>query len=138
MPTVYNYHPLTGEFIDATEARIDPLEGTPMLPGSATWEEPPTVSAGFVAVFEEEEDEWTVVEQDDVDEFDPIPSDDTAGIVRADRDRMLRLSDWTQLADAPITTEQVVAWATYRQALRDVPEQPGFPETVTWPTAPVE
>ena len=53
--------------------------------------------------------------------------------VRADRDSKLANSDWTQVADAPVDK---VAWATYRQALRDVPAQAGFPWTVKWPTQP--
>ena len=56
--------------------------------------------------------------------------------VRAQRNSLLSLSDWTQLADAPLTTEQKQAWAEYRQALRDVPEQAGFPENVAWPFSP--
>lgn len=56
--------------------------------------------------------------------------------VRAQRNSLLSLSDWTQLADAPLTTEQKQAWAEYRQALRDVPEQAGFPDAVVWPSAP--
>jgi hypothetical protein len=53
-----------------------------------------------------------------------------ATAVRAERDRLLRASDWTQVADAPVDQE---AWALYRQALRDVPEQAGFPGAVEWP-----
>ena len=56
--------------------------------------------------------------------------------IRAQRNSLLSLSDWTQLADAPLTTEQKQAWAEYRQALRDVPEQTDFPDAVAWPTAP--
>lgn len=52
---------------------------------------------------------------------------------RAERDRLLNLTDWTQLADAPVDK---TTWATYRQALRDVPQQEGFPDNVTWPTKP--
>ncbi|MBU1229235.1 MAG: phage tail assembly chaperone [Proteobacteria bacterium] len=44
--------------------------------------------------------------------------------------------DWTQLPDAPLSAEGKAAWAAYRQALRDVPEQAGFP-LVEWPLAPV-
>ena len=54
--------------------------------------------------------------------------------VRAKRDQLLQESDWTQLPDAPHL--DVKAWATYRQALRDVASQPGFPYTITWPTKP--
>ena len=56
--------------------------------------------------------------------------------IRAQRNSLLTLSDWTQLADAPLTAEQKQAWAEYRQALRDVPEQAGFPENVAWPLVP--
>lgn len=57
----------------------------------------------------------------------------TADQVRAFRLMLLEASDWTQVADAPVDKE---VWATYRQALRDVPKQPGFPETVDWPRIP--
>lgn len=53
--------------------------------------------------------------------------------VRAERDAKLTASDWTQVVDAPVDQ---AAWATYRQALRDIPSQEGFPNTVTWPTKP--
>jgi len=53
---------------------------------------------------------------------------------RQERGRLLKSSDWTQLPDVPLATKE--AWAAYRQALRDITEQPGFPETVTWPTPP--
>jgi hypothetical protein len=52
---------------------------------------------------------------------------------RYNRDRLLAASDWTQVADAPV---DAAAWATYRQALRDVPQQEGFPDNITWPEAP--
>lgn len=53
--------------------------------------------------------------------------------MRFQRDRKLAESDWTQVADAPVDK---AAWATYRQALRDVPSQAGFPWNVSWPTQP--
>lgn len=56
--------------------------------------------------------------------------------VRAARNSLLTLCDWTQLDDAPLTAEQKQAWAEYRQALRDVPEQAGFPDAVIWPSTP--
>lgn len=55
---------------------------------------------------------------------------------RQQRDAMLRVCDWTQGNDSPLAEAEQSAWATYRQALRDVPEQPGFPDSLTWPTAP--
>jgi hypothetical protein len=53
--------------------------------------------------------------------------------VRADRTKRLADSDWTQLADAPVDQ---AAWAAYRQALRDVTAQAGFPWAIDWPVQP--
>ena len=53
--------------------------------------------------------------------------------VRQQRGEKLKDSDWTQLADS---TANKTAWATYRQALRDVTQQSGFPWTITWPAQP--
>jgi len=52
---------------------------------------------------------------------------------RNQRDTLLTQTDWTQVADAPVDK---AAWAAYRQALRDVPQQIGFPTTITWPVKP--
>jgi len=57
----------------------------------------------------------------------------TADQVRAQRNALLAACDWTQLADAPVDD---LAWAAYRQALRDIPDQAGFPASVEWPVAP--
>ena len=62
-----------------------------------------------------------------------IPDEEKAGQVRAERNDKLTASDWTQVADAPVDK---TVWATYRQALRDVTAQTGFPWTVEWPDKP--
>lgn len=54
--------------------------------------------------------------------------------VRSDRNNRLADCDWTQLPDAPVDS---AAWAIYRQELRDVTEQAGFPWDITWPEKPV-
>ena len=51
--------------------------------------------------------------------------------VRAERNEKLANSDWTALSDVTMTAEMT----TYRQALRDVPAQSGFPQAVEWPEA---
>lgn len=56
-----------------------------------------------------------------------------AKFVRTDRNKRLADCDWTQLPDAPVDHQ---AWATYRQALRNVSSQPGFPWDVQWPEEP--
>lgn len=67
---------------------------------------------------------WTV---------EDLPLADAEAHIRNIRDSKLSSSDWTQVADAPVDQ---AAWATYRQALRDVPQQAGFPFSVTWPQEP--
>jgi len=54
--------------------------------------------------------------------------------IRKERDELLEESDYAVLPDAPVT--DVEEWKTYRQALRDIPQQPGFPTEVTWPQIP--
>jgi len=72
-----------------------------------------------------------------VAEYEPPPPptyEEQSAIVRAERDRLLTETDWTQAADIPQATKD--KWAPYRQALRDVPEQSGFPFEVVWPVKP--
>ena len=59
--------------------------------------------------------------------------------VQANRHRrniLLTHTDWTQMPDAPLSEAQRAAWVAYRQELRDVPTQPGFPDQIIWPVAP--
>lgn len=53
--------------------------------------------------------------------------------LRIKRNHLLSACDWTQLSDA---TVDKAAWAAYRQALREVPQQQGYPVTIQWPDAP--
>ena len=59
-----------------------------------------------------------------------------AGQARTKRSALLSSSDWTQLPNNPLSSDVQQAWATYRQQLRDIPAQAGFPGTINWPTAP--
>ena len=54
--------------------------------------------------------------------------------VRAERNKKLASTDWTQTADVPQAVKD--SYVTYRQALRDVTTQTGFPWTITWPDEP--
>jgi hypothetical protein len=57
--------------------------------------------------------------------------------VRAQRDALLTACDWTQLSDSPLVSDKKASWATYRQQLRDLPDQQGFdPTNFSWPTQP--
>lgn len=82
----------------------------------------------------QQERDATPIEQAEIDERKAAKDGNEAKSVRQDRNVKLTASDWTQVADAPVDK---AAWATYRQALRDITAQPGFPWTVTWPDAPV-
>lgn len=66
-------------------------------------------------------------------EYKACKDEEHAANIRRDRDDRLKECDWTQTADSPVNKE---TWATYRQSLRDVPSQEGFPWTITWPTQP--
>jgi hypothetical protein len=62
-------------------------------------------------------------------------------LIRRRRSFELTACDWTQTADAPLTAEKKAEWATYRQALRDLPSQ--YPELtfdteIIWPTKPTK
>ena len=61
-----------------------------------------------------------------------LPFDgDSAESARAYRDELLAR------CDSKVWPDHIPdAWRTYRQALRDVPEQAGFPASITWPTEP--
>ena len=59
-------------------------------------------------------------------------NDREAAEVREERDALLTASDWMANSDVTMSDE----WRTYRQALRDVPAQAGFPNSITWPTEP--
>ena len=83
------------------------------------------ITTGNGAVFDDAEDmaNWPDFQSDAVAA--------SATQVRAQRDELLAASDSMALADR-ITAD----WTTYRQALRDVPTQSGFPTSVTWPVEP--
>ena len=61
---------------------------------------------------------------------------EAAESAREVRTRLLKESDWTQVADTALTTEKKAEWATYRQSLRDLPDASGWPHTHTLPTKP--
>jgi hypothetical protein len=66
-------------------------------------------------------------------EYKAMKDAERAAGIRTSRTEKLKDSDWTQIADS---TADKAAWATYRQALRDITTQTGFPWEVQWPTQP--
>ena len=78
---------------------------------------------------------------DEISEFNAQQAEWAAGAddraaaeVRKERNSKLNITDWTQMPD--YNGGDKSAWATYRQSLRDVPAQSGFPNDITWPTEP--
>jgi hypothetical protein len=86
----------------------------------------PTLIQGWEAVKKERADLYEAEQKQAQEEGSRLQ-------VRLERDSLLLSSDWTQVADAPVDK---IAWSTYRQALRDIPSQAGFPNEITWPTEP--
>ena len=83
---------------------------------------------GNVPFTAEEEAEWDAMEAD----YAAGADDRKAEEVRQERDQLLQQTDWMANSDVTMSDD----WRTYRQALRDVPTQEGFPNDVTWPTKP--
>ena len=83
---------------------------------------------GNVPFTAEEEAEWDAMEA----AWDAGADDRTAKEVRQKRDAILKSSDWRASSDLIMSDE----WRTYRQALRDITSQEGFPNDITWPTQP--
>lgn len=56
--------------------------------------------------------------------------------IRTERDGKLRGSDWTHISDTPLAAGKKAEWATYRQSLRDIPQDFPSPGDVVWPAEP--
>ena len=85
-------------------------------------------SEGNVPFTPEEEAEWSTQES----AYTAGADDREAEEVRAERNQLIQKYDWMGCSDVTMSN----AWKTYRQALRDIPTQTGFPNNVTWPTVP--
>jgi lambda repressor-like predicted transcriptional regulator len=64
-----------------------------------------------------------------------ITSEMKAEQLRNQRNSLLAACDWTQVADSPVDK---TVWAAYRQSLRDITDQLGWPEQIIWPQRPQE
>ena len=119
-----------GVLVGVTTADVDPLDPTRFLiPRGAVETLPP----------EKEENEFLTwdgfswaKEEYPIKEPEPEEAIDYAGQARSERNGLLSDSDWTQFNDVNVYNKS--AWITYRQLLRDVPQQFDFPYDITWPT----
>jgi hypothetical protein len=116
-----------------TEAVLNELGADVILEGAQA--QPTRYQIGFRDGVEQVDGKWfTKYSVSDLD-ADGIAAKDAeqAKSVREQRNRLIAECDWTQVADSPVDKAE---WATYRQALRDLPLQAGFPFDVTYPTKP--
>jgi hypothetical protein len=122
---------INGVYVGNTVADQDPLDSTNwLIPAGCVETTPPTMTDSQLAKWNGTE--W-VLEDTPIVKSDPEPEPIAPEVlVRAERDSRLAASDTMALADR-ITD----AWRTYRQALRNVPAQAGFPTDVTWPIEPI-
>lgn len=117
------------------------LSGGRSRTDSSTFTEEEIADAGFTGPYERlefnpeiETQSWDAELGDWV--TTPIPDEVFWERLRGQRNFRLSSSDWSQLSDAPLTSTEKTAWATYRQELRDLPENTEDPKNVTWPLQP--
>lgn len=133
--TVYTFNVRTG-FITGTDVAVEsPMQagqGVFLIPAGATDVVPPPPING-------KERRWTGETWEYVDAVPPEVSGalESVSDARQLRNALLMASDFTQLPDAPAWVN-VQAWRKYRQLLRDVPQQAGFPLSINWPQPPAK
>lgn len=66
----------------------------------------------------------------------PPPDHDRMAYLRHVRDLLMSITDYTQAADSPLSAAEQAAWATYRQALRDLPSTYSGEGPIPWPAEP--
>ena len=120
-----------GYFVGVTTADVDPLNPTEWLvPAGCVTTEPHSAPDGSRVKWNGSQ--WVnevIPAGPKPEEPEPTPQD---VLVRSERDTLLADTDWTANSDVTMSD----AMREYRQALRDVPQQAGFPHDVMWPTKP--
>jgi len=114
---------------------VDPIK--PSRPPAPSSEDKVVVENG---IEQNTEGDWVTAwaEQDKYASEEEKAADAAAAVstksigLREMRDEFLLKTDWMALSDVTMSAE----WQAYRQALRDIPEQEGFPDNVVWPTKP--
>lgn len=128
--------PSTGFPIQITEQTYNEFGYDVVLEGPQA--QPTRYQVGFADGVQQIDGKWftkySLADMDD--EAKAAKDEEQAKNVRTQRTEKLRDCDWTQLDDTPMSNTQKAGWATYRQALRDVPKQAGFPFDIEWPTQP--
>jgi hypothetical protein len=116
---------------DHVYAGMVEVADSPIIPPHHT-RTPPPVQEGFHAVMRRG---WVLVEGQAPNE-PPPPQPDFAAAIRAERDKLIAASDWLSIRASDTGVALPQEWADYRQALRDITQQEGFPRSVEWPVSP--
>lgn len=137
MATLYSYQ---GQEPQELPERIRLSDGRTRT-DSSTFTEEEIASAGFTGPYEKPEcdEEFEIQEWNaELNNWITTPIEDEIlwRRLRNKRNFILSTTDWTQLADAPLTGAEKTAWTTYRQQLRDLPTTTTSPKEVIWPTQP--
>lgn len=129
---VYQTH--EGFFVGVTYADKSPLDDEWLIPDGCVTTPPPALAGDQRALWDGAN--WSIVEPEVDKPVEPVPPtlDELTTVARRTRNAKLKASDWAMMPDAPTDQD---AWAAYRQSLRDVPQQVGFPMDILWPTPPV-
>ncbi len=126
---VYSYDPISKEFTGTEEAEANPLEpGKFLIPANCTEVTPKIVKRGFSQLFDGKA--WVYINNERTNKHFVLTIHS-----RDHRNLLLKESDWTQGLDTPEYIDRK-AWRKYRQQLRDVTLQKGFPEKIIWPEKP--
>jgi hypothetical protein len=131
---IYHYHSSNGAFTGTSEADPNPRRaGSFLIPAFATEVAPPSASEKQFACWNGSE--WEVK---DIPEPEPIKEPEKPKLtwdqIRAQRNYLLSQTDWIFAPD--VTLKNKEAWLTYRQALRDLPQNFEDPSEVIWPQKP--
>ena len=129
-------HPNTSLPQQLTESLINQLGGDVVFEGPQA--QPTRYQVAFADGVEQIDGKWYTKYSVAEMEQDAITAKDAeqAKGIRATRDDKLKETDWMVIRSAETSVALAAEWATYRQALRDVTSQSGFPWEVTWPTQP--
>lgn len=127
---VYSYNSESKKYEGLTMAYECQIEkGVFNMPANSTDISPPICDEDHFAIFNESKKAWVIRKIEPVKESEN-PVVDKALLARNQRDYLLSQSDYTQLGDYP---GDIIPAQKYRQSLRDITKQKGFPENIDWP-----
>lgn len=80
---------------------------------------------------------WETKQWQEPENYQQLLFNEAASKIKLERQRLLTATDWTDTVSASTRLENYNAWQFYRQQLRDITKQEGYPFNVIWPTQPV-